>query len=80
MTKEPTATLIRPTLGGLGRRAICMFPAVKQRLGGHKFKDDRHMKTLWPKRQTTIDVQQKNSSHDMIGDLVVSGIIVKVVG
>ena len=57
-----------------------MFPAVKQRLGGHKFKDDRDMKTLWPTRQATIDVQQKNSSHDMTGVLVASGIIVKGVG
>ena len=57
-----------------------MFPAARQRLGGHKFKDDRDMKTLPPTTQTTIDVQQKNSSHDMTGVLVVSGVIVKVVG
>lgn len=57
-----------------------MFPAVKQRPGGHKFKDDRDMKTLRPITQTTTDVQQKNSSHGMTGVLVVSGVIVKVVG
>ena len=54
-----------------------MCPAVKQRLGGHKFKDDRDVKTLRPTKQTTIDVQQKKTSHDMTGVLVVSGIIVK---
>jgi hypothetical protein len=79
-TKKPTATVIRRYIRRLGRRAICMFPAVKQRIGGHKFKDYRDMKTLRPTTQTTIDVQQKNSSHDMTGGLVMSGVIVKVVG
>jgi hypothetical protein len=57
-----------------------MFPAVKQRLGGHKFKDDRAKKTLRPTTHTTIEAQQKNSSHDMTGVLVVSGVIAKVAG
>jgi hypothetical protein len=57
-----------------------MFPAAKQRLGGHKFKDDRGMKTLRPTTQTTIDVQQKNPFHDTTGVLIVSGVTVKVVG
>lgn len=50
-----------------------MFPAAKQRLGGHKFKDDRGMKTLRPTTQTTTDVQQKNLFHDTTGVFVVSG-------
>jgi hypothetical protein len=53
-----------------------MFPALKQSLGGHKFEEDRDMKTLRP----ITDMQQKNASHDMTGAIVVSADIVRAVG
>jgi hypothetical protein len=57
-----------------------MFPALKQNLGGHKFKDDCEVETAVTPWLIVEDTERQKPTHDMINARVVGRTVWKSAG